>query len=85
MAVLTDPDRAAIAAQMNRDISAAREPIACVRADIRATVDALDAFLNTNANAINNAIPAGPRATLTTAQKARILAAVVLKRYGSGA
>jgi hypothetical protein len=85
MAVLTDPDRAAIAAQMNRDISSAREPLACVRADIRATVDALDTFLNANATAINNAIPAGPRAALTSAQKARILAAVIKQRYGAGA
>lgn len=79
MAVLPDNDRADVWADFMRKISDARESCAVNKTDLRAAVDALDSFLETNAAAINGAIP---RANLTAAQKARILAYVALKRWG---
>lgn len=79
MAALSDNDRADIAAQFNRDNSEAMG--ALTKPQIRAVVDALDDFLNTNAAAINAAIPTPQRTTLTTPQKARLFGLVVRKRY----
>lgn len=61
------------------------------KADLLAVVEAFDDYLDANATAINQSIPnaqvagghpSGPRAAFTTAQKARIMAAVALARYG---
>lgn len=82
MAVLSDAERAAIWADVMRQLSDAREPVAITKAELRAAVDALDTFLDTNAGAINAAIPQPARSSLTTAQKARLLAYVALKRWG---
>ena len=79
MAVLSDADRALIAAQFMRENT--EQVGALVKSDIRATVDALDVYLNDNATAINTAIPATPRGILTVGQKARIFGLVVRKRY----
>jgi hypothetical protein len=57
---------------------------ALTKAQLRAAVDALDDFLNTNATAINNAIPAAARTALSTSQKAALLNYVVLRRWGAG-
>lgn len=84
MAVLSDNDRAGVWAEFMR-LGSQTGSIACLKADIRSTVDALDAFLNTNASAINTAIPAGPRAALTTPQKALLLQLVIQRRYIAGA
>jgi hypothetical protein len=51
------------------------------KADLRAAVDALDDFLNTNAAAINSAIPQPARGALSTSQKAALLQFVVYRRY----
>ena len=79
MAVLSDADRALIAAQFMREN--AEQIGALVKSDIRSVVDALDVYLNDNATAINTAIPATPRGILTVGQKARIFGLVVRKRY----
>ncbi len=57
---------------------------AVTKADIRAAVNALDDFLNTNANAVNLAIPQPARGVLTQAQKARLLVFVITKRWLKG-
>lgn len=85
MAILQDTDRALLWAEFMRDRSAARDPLLLTKADVRAAVDALDAFMNTNATAINTAIPQPARGALTTAQKALLLQFVVARRYLSGA
>lgn len=82
MAVLPENDRAAVHAELMRQLSDAREPCGVTKPDLRAAVDALDAFLDANASALNNAIPQPARSTLTTPQKARLLAFVALKRWG---
>ena len=85
MAVLPDADRAAVWADFMRDLSSEREACAVIKPDLRAAVDAIDAWLNTNASSLNTAIPQPARANLTTPQKARLLMAVVRKRYLTGA
>ena len=82
MAILADGDRAALWAKWMRDNSAT---ISITKADLRAAVNALDDFMNTNAAAINLAIPQPARSSLTTAQKAMLLNYVVSTRYIKGA
>ena len=83
MAVLSDPDRFDVWADYMRD---ARTGVhaALTKADIRAAVNALDDFFNTNAATINNALPATAKAQLTQTQKALLLMYVISKRYLSG-
>ena len=85
MAVLTDPDRLACSGEFQQNVSAALEAFgALTKADILAAANALDDYLNTNAAAINLAIPQPARAQLTTSQKARLLKIVITKRYIKG-
>lgn len=85
MAVLVDADRAAIWAEFMTDRSRVGDSMPLLKADLRAAVDALDSFLDTNASTINAAIPQPARGALTTAQKALLLQYVVAKRYLAGA
>lgn len=86
MAVLSDSDRADLWAEFMRELSRDRDPVGVMtKADLRAAVNAIDDYLNTNASAINTAIPQPARGVLTTAQKARLLKAVVTQRYIKGA
>lgn len=86
MAVLSDTDRQPLWAEFMRDVSNRREPFgALTKAQLRDAVNALDDYLNTNAAAINAAIPQPARAQLTTPQKALLLQYVVAKRYLTGA
>lgn len=85
MANLSDNDRRDLWAELMSDLSRDRESCSLTKADLRAAVDAIDAWLNTNAAALNSAIPQPARSALTTPQKARILAGVIRKRYTAGA
>jgi len=82
MAVLDEAARAAIWADIMSTLSRERESVGITKADLRAAVDAIDNFLETNANAINNAFPAAAKSGLTISQKARLLAYVTLRRWG---
>lgn len=83
MAVLSDAERGALHAEIMAQLSAIRESTGSLtKADLCAAIDALDSFLDANATAINNAIPQPARGVLSTAQKARLLALVTLKRWG---
>ena len=55
------------------------------KADVRAAFNALDTFFKSNAATINSAIPQPARGNLTVEQKARLLVAVIRKRYFHGA
>lgn len=81
MAVLSDADRAAANRLFTDELSAAREPISVVKADLRAAVNAIDQWVDDNATSFNQAIPQPARAQLTAKQKARILLHVVRKRF----
>lgn len=86
MAVLSDNDRKSACGDFISDVCAAHEAFGALsKADVRAALNALDDFLNTNATTINNAIPQPARGALTTAQKARLLNMVVRYRYIKGA
>lgn len=85
MAVLDATTRAAVHAELMRRISNERQSCAITKSDLRAAVDAMDDFLNTNQTAINNAFPTAARTGLTTAQKALVLMYVIDQRYLSGA
>lgn len=85
MAALPDNDRAKVWADLMAELSRGNEACAISKTDLRAAVDALDGFVVTNATAINNAFPVAARSGLTTPQKAKLFAAVVLRRYVVGA
>lgn len=83
MAVLPTNDRIAVWAQWMQENKATITG-AMTKADLQAAVNALDDFLNTNATAINNAIPVAARGALSTPQKAALLNYVVARRWGAG-
>lgn len=85
MANLSAEDRRAAWRDLMADLSREREPLALTKPDLRAAVDAVDAWVNSNAASLNNAIPQPARSALTSAQKARLLTLVVRKRYIKGA
>ncbi len=81
MAVLPDNDRAAVWAEFMR-LNLGLGGL--TKAELRAAVDAIDTWLNTNAGALNTAIPQPARGALSTSQKARLLVAIVERRYITG-
>jgi hypothetical protein len=83
MAVMSNNDRATVWAEFMR-LGSQTGNVGCLKADLRAAVDALDQFLSDNAAAINTAIPQPARGALTTPQKALLLQLVISKRYLSG-
>lgn len=86
MAALGSSDRIAVGAAFQADASIAREGFgAVVKADIQAAVAAVDDWVVANAAAFNTALPQPARTVLTAAQKARLLAYVVRRRYETGA
>lgn len=85
MANMTNAQRAALWAEYMQDISTARESCAITKPELRAAVDALDAWLDANASVINAAIPQPARGALTAPQKARLLTYVIRQRYLVGA
>jgi hypothetical protein len=85
MAVLSEADRAEVAAVIMRELSADREPCGFVKATVRAAVDATDSWQNDNAAAFNTALPAAFRNNATAAQKSRLFRLVSRFRYEKGA
>jgi hypothetical protein len=86
MPVLSDPDRALCYADFTAETNALREELAgMTKAELRAALDAFDAFMVANAAAVNNAIPLPARTALSTPQKARLMMWVMRHRYLKGA
>lgn len=86
MAIMSDPQRAAGVAEFMRDLSISRVSTGtCNKSDLRAAYNALDQFFSDNASTINQAIPAGPRASLSTEVKARLAIEVIRRRWLNGA
>ena len=82
MAALSDADRAALNALIQSDWSSERAQLAGVtKSDLRAAINAIDAWADANAVAFNSAIPLPARTALTAKQKARLLLLVVRRRY----
>lgn len=84
MPVLTESDRVGVYAELMQDLSRERESCALTKDDLRAAVDAADTWANNNAASYNSALPVAARTNLTAAQKARLLAAVILRRFKTG-
>lgn len=86
MAALSAGDRLLCYSDFVREVGGDRETFNGVtKADLKAAVNALDDFMVANATAINTAIPQPARASLTAAQKARMLMWVIRYRYVKGA
>jgi hypothetical protein len=83
MAVLNDADRKTVWAEFMSTLSARREACSLKKAELRAAVDAIDAWVDANATAFNAAIPQPARTALTAKQKAEVLMFVVSKRWGA--
>ena len=81
MAVLSNNDRAAMMRKFAQDMSSTRTAMSIVKADLRAAVNAIDDWVDTNASAFNTAIPQPARGALTTQQKAKLLWYVVQRRF----
>lgn len=85
MAALTDEDRAELHADFMRRMTLETfGSCRITKAELRAGIDAIDAWIVANAASLNSAIPQ-PARSLTTPQKAMLLAAVVQRRYVKGA
>lgn len=82
MAVLIDADRQDTYVKAMQVISDERQSCAVTKAQLRAAVDAIDDWADSNATAFNNALPAAAKANLTAAQKALLFAWILLKRAG---
>jgi hypothetical protein len=81
--ILPNGDRLALWERLMRLWSDRREGLTgLTKADLRAAVDAADAWVDANATSYNTALPQPARGALTTGQKALILAHVCLRRAG---
>ena len=81
MAVLSNADRAAIWAAYMSDCGSSRTTIPLTKADLRAAVDAIDAWVDASAASFNTAIPQPARGALTAKEKASLLVYVAKRRY----
>ncbi len=81
MAVLPAGDRAALRQEFARELSSSRSLCNVTKTDLQAAVDALDTWLDSNAAAINTAIPLPARTSLTVKQKAQLLVYVIRRRF----
>lgn len=78
MAVLADADRVLVWAEVMRSIACQ----GVIKPELRAAIDAIDNWVDSNATSFNAAIPQPARSALTTKQKAALLMYVVQKRFG---
>ena len=81
MAILTNDQRQEIWAGLMRDLSSRSEAIGLTKAELRAALDATDAWINDNAAAYNAALPLPARTALSAQQKAELFLFVARKRY----
>jgi hypothetical protein len=79
MPLLDDANRKQVMAKWMRDQFGT---VSITKADVRAAVDALDAWVDTNGAAVNTAIPQPARGALSLAQKSLIFCYVVMRRAG---
>lgn len=81
MAVLTEAERAGLWVRAMREASAEREPLPLTKAELRAAIDASDQWIEQNAVAFSQALPAAARSGLTAGQKARVFLLVARRRF----
>lgn len=79
MAILSDPDRADEVANLQRDADC---PGGITKADLRAAFNAIDNWWeSTGAALANAALPLPARTTLSARQKAKLMTAMLRRRY----
>lgn len=81
MATLPDADRRELWAQWMREASARREQITLSKTELRAAVDAIDAWIDANGASFNSAIPQPARGALSARQKAELFFFIVRRRF----
>lgn len=77
MAVLADNDRMSVWGESMRQ----GEALGLTKPDLRAAVNAIDAWIDASAGAFNTAIPQPARTVLTARQKALLLMMVIRRRW----
>jgi hypothetical protein len=81
MAVLDETNRARVCAQVMREAELGTLT-GMTKADLRAAVDAVDSWIDTNASSYNSALPQPARGALTLQQKTLLLCWVAMRRAG---
>lgn len=81
MAALSDSDRAGLLKAFGADVSQARTALNLSRAELRAAINSIDDWIDSNAASFNAAIPQPARGALTGQQKADLLLRVVRRRF----
>ncbi len=81
MAILSDSDRQEIYADFMRQLSHRRESLDLKKLELRAAVDATDAWIDANAASFNAALPQPARANLTQKQKVELFLFVATRRF----
>lgn len=84
MALLDDIDRKAVWSDFMARMAPEERAGPMTKADFRAAIDAMDAYVSANAATINQAFPTAARVALTNVEKIGVFAYVALKRYGKG-
>jgi hypothetical protein len=79
MAVLSETERAAASAEIQRTTDC---PGTVTKAQLRAAIDATDAWIDSNAASFNSALPTAARNALTARQKAALFMFVASRRFG---
>lgn len=79
---LTVQDRQRISAALQREWSDAPLSCALTKADLLAAIGAVDDWIDANAVAFNQSLPAAVRTGLSPVQKADVLYAVAVRRSG---
>jgi hypothetical protein len=79
MALLSDDDRQRTSAQWQRDNA---EPFGLPKADLRAALDATDAWIQANDQNFNNALPQPFRGAASAEQKTLLFCYVAMRREG---
>lgn len=81
MAVLDETNRARVCAQMMRQVELG-SLTGITKTDLRAAVDGVDSWIDTNAAGYNSALPQPARGALTAQQKTLLLCWVAMRRAG---
>jgi len=79
MAVLSDSNRFDAWAEYMQEN---KEAIGITKQDLRAAINAADAWIDSNAASFNTAIPQPARNVLSAKQKAMLFMTVAIKRFG---
>ena len=79
---LTTEQKAAVGAALMRQWSRTNTECGCVKADLAAAITDLDAWIEANGTAINQAIPEPARSALSAQQKLDLFYVIAVKRSG---